>query len=118
MKKSILFVEDEADIRELVVERLQDVGFLHNIYEAADPVAALDLYHQHKDEIGFLVCDYYLPIQNGNDLCKMIKDSSPDCKIICLTGDTMVTLEDHQSEIDIVLYKPEGIEELLKLVMK
>ncbi len=118
MGKSILFVEDEADIRELVVERLEDAGFLHKIYEAADPVAALELFHEHKEEIAYLVCDYYLPIQNGNDLCKMIKESSPDCKVICLTGDTMVTAEDHKSAIDIVLYKPEGIDELLKLVMK
>lgn len=118
MGKAVLFVEDEADIRELVVERIQDTGFLHKVYEASDPVQGLDLFHKHKDEIGFLVCDYYLPIQNGNDLCKMIKESSPGCKIICLTGDTSVTLEDHKSEVDIILYKPEGVEELLKLISK
>ena len=90
MASAVLFVEDEEDIRELVIERLRDSGFISDIYEAADPVKALELYHAHKGEISFLVCDYYLPIQNGNDLCQMIKDSSPDIKIICLTGDTTV----------------------------
>jgi two-component system cell cycle sensor histidine kinase/response regulator CckA len=116
MKNGLLFIEDEDAIRELIVERLQDEGFEGMIFEAADPIKGLDLYHTNIDQIGFVICDYYLPIQNGNDLCKMIKDNSPEVKIICLTGDTTVTLENHKGEVDLVLYKPEGIDELSSLL--
>ncbi len=114
MKNGLLFIEDEEEIRELIVERLQDDGFDGQIFEASDPVKGLDLFHHHKDEIAYVICDYYLPIQNGNDLCKMIKDNSSGVKIICLTGDTTVTLENHKGEVDLVLYKPEGIDELYR----
>ncbi|MFT6071143.1 MAG: DNA-binding response OmpR family regulator [Bacteriovoracaceae bacterium] len=116
MKNGLLFIEDEEEIRELIIERLQDDGFKGEIFEASDPVKGLDLFHNHKDQIGFVICDYYLPIQNGNDLCKMIKENSSDVKIICLTGDTTVSLENHKGEVDLVLYKPEGIDELSELL--
>jgi DNA-binding response OmpR family regulator len=116
MKNALLFIEDEELIRELIIERLRDDGFEGQVFEAGDPVKGLDLFHSNKDEIGFVVCDYYLPIQNGNDLCKLIKEGSPQIKIICLTGDTSVTVENHGGEVDLVLYKPEGIDELSSLL--
>lgn len=117
MSKALLFVEDEVEMRELIVERIRDAGFLHDIYEATDPIQALDIFNEHKDRIGFMVCDFYLPVQNGNDLCQMIKEQSPRVQVICLTGDQSVKVEDNPG-IDKVFYKPEGIEEMLKVVMK
>lgn len=118
MKNGLLFIEDEESIRELIVERLVDDGFKGNIFEAADPVIGLDLFHKNKDQIKFVICDYYLPIQNGTDLCKIIKENAPEVKIICLTGDTSVTLENHKGEVDLILYKPEGIDELSSLLVE
>lgn len=118
MSKDILIVEDDDSIRELIVEKIKEAGFYQTIYQAADPMQALEHYHLHKDRIGFVVCDYYLPVQNGNDLCKMIKETSPDCTVICLTGDSTVKLEDHRTEVDGVYYKPEGLKEVVELIMK
>lgn len=114
----ILLVEDDNEVRNLIIEKLREAGFEHTVYETSDPISALDVFHAHKDKISVVICDYYLPIQNGNDLCKIIKSGHPEVNIICLTGDSSVTGNEKDNGIDEVFYKPSGINEAINRALR
>ena len=47
----ILVVEDESDVRTLIVEQLRKDGIKNKILEAADPMEALDIYNKNKEKL-------------------------------------------------------------------
>lgn len=112
----VLLVEDDKDIRELIVESLPDSGFSLNIYEAENPMQGLDLLHEYKDRISTVVCDFYLPIQNDDDLCEIIKNNHPKMNVFCLTGEASVKAGDRPI-IDKVFYKPEGVKQVVREIL-
>ncbi len=70
-KASILVVDDEKDIRELVSYNLQKEGF--RVEGSADGEEALECIKKYKYSL--VVLDLMLPGIQGIDLCKMLKSS-------------------------------------------
>ena len=68
----ILVIEDEASIREFEVTYLRDAGY--ETIEAADGVAAVELFEEHKPDLAII--DINLPGMNGLDVCKAIRMTS------------------------------------------
>jgi len=79
--KSILVVEDEQDLREIIVLFLQAEGF--DVREAADGRAALGLFDQSPADL--VILDAMLPDISGFDVCRHIRSVS-DVPIIFLTA--------------------------------
>lgn len=80
--KSILIVEDEANLRGLLAKILSLEGF--TIYEAADVAKGKDIL---KNElIHLVVTDVMLPDSNGIDFTKFIKNEYPLIEVIVLTA--------------------------------
>jgi DNA-binding response OmpR family regulator len=61
---TILCIEDEDDIRELLVEELQDAGF--GTLEAANGQEGLELLVSKWPDI--VLCDITMPVMNGHQL--------------------------------------------------
>jgi CheY-like chemotaxis protein len=80
---NILVVEDEAIVRLLVVETLRNCG--HNVSEAADGQAALDLI-QHCPGLDLIVSDIRLPKLDGFSLARSARQLRPDLGLLFLTG--------------------------------
>jgi DNA-binding response OmpR family regulator len=79
----ILVVEDEALVRMLVVQTLEDAGFA--VMEAAEAQGALEVL-QSDDAIRLMITDVGLPGLNGRRLAEAARAQRPDMKVLFMTG--------------------------------
>ena len=84
--ETILFVEDNQEVRCLGVEVLEMFGY--NVIDASNGEEAFDIFKQHKDEIQLIVTDVVMPGMSGQALSKKIKEIKQDAKILLLSGHT------------------------------
>jgi two-component system cell cycle sensor histidine kinase/response regulator CckA len=82
-KTQILLAEDEAMLRILAVEMLEDSGF--QVFEAGDGVEALALLRSNPD-IALLVSDIKMPRMDGYALVEAGLGVRPDLKVLLMTG--------------------------------
>ncbi|KOA18990.1 transcriptional regulatory protein WalR [Clostridium homopropionicum DSM 5847] len=81
--KTILVVDDEIKILEIVEAYLKKDGF--QVYTATDGEAALDIFK--KEKIHLVVLDLMLPKLSGEEVCRRIRTFS-EVPIIMLTAKT------------------------------
>jgi PAS domain S-box-containing protein len=81
--ETILVVEDEASVRELVVQVLDDLGY--HALEAADGPAGLQILRSSA-RIDLLVTDVGLPGLNGRQVADAARTYRPDLKVLFITG--------------------------------
>lgn len=82
MKKTILLVDDEEDIRETLSLFLTDLG--HTVVAAENGIEALALFHKVLPEI--VISDIKMPGMDGVELLRRIKQESPETEFIMITG--------------------------------
>jgi PAS domain S-box-containing protein len=79
----VLIVEDEAVVRLLIVETLNDLGY--KALETADSAAALRIL-QSSQRVDLLVSDIGLPGLNGRQLADAARVTRPSLKVLFVTG--------------------------------
>lgn len=79
---TVLVTEDEAMVRIVVVETLQDAGY--NVREASDGVEALEVLE--SSQIDLLITDIQMPRMNGYQLAEAAMARWPNLKIVLVTG--------------------------------
>lgn len=79
----ILVAEDEAMLRLIAVELLEDAGF--EVYEAGDGLEALALLKANP-QIALLVSDIKMPRMDGYALAAAGLEFKPDLKVLLMTG--------------------------------
>lgn len=86
----ILLIDDNPDFREVFKVSLEQAGIRRNILEASDPIEALEVFNKNRHKIQIVICDFYMPVQNGNELIEMIK--SLESAVVCclISGDDSV----------------------------
>lgn len=114
MHLPILVVEDDADVRSLLVEALTDVGcFL--VYAVGTAGAAQALMAEYGDSFAVAVLDVGLPDGDGRDFCASLRRQGFHLPVILLSGlggeDDVV--RGFEAGADDYLVKPFGIAELL-----
>lgn len=82
-RKAVLLVEDEADVRAMIVEALGDLGC--RVIEAEDGNAGLRIV-QSAVHIDLLVTDVGLPGLNGRQLADAARERRPDLPVVLITG--------------------------------
>ena len=83
--ETILLVEDETALRELVQEILEKRGY--HVIEAATGVEALEVWKERKDEIDLLFTDMMMPDGiSGRELAERILQERPELKVIYSSG--------------------------------
>ena len=82
MKKTILLVDDEADLREVLDISLSDTGY--NVLTAENSTQALDLLNDN--DIPVVITDIKMPGIDGIELLRKIKSKNPETEVIMLTG--------------------------------
>ncbi len=70
----ILCVEDEADLREVLVEEMRDAGY--QVHEASDGKEALVSLQQTRPDL--IMCDIAMPRMGGYQLLQYIRINHPD----------------------------------------
>jgi CheY-like chemotaxis protein len=81
--ETVLVVEDEPVVRDLIVEVLGDLGY--KALEAGDGPSGLKLL-QSKRRIDLLITDVGLPGLNGRQLADQARERRPDLKVLFITG--------------------------------
>ena len=82
---TILLVEDEPTVREMVKMYLEGNGY--NVIEAADADRALELWHDRDCEIDLVLTDVMMPgLLNGPQLVQELQAERPELKAILVSG--------------------------------
>lgn len=80
---SILVVDDEDPVREVVAWMLQDAG--HDVHEASDGEQALHFLHRHGP-VDLVLSDINMPGIDGMELCMKVRQEWPDMSILLISG--------------------------------
>lgn len=83
----VMIVDDSEVIRMLLVQALNMHGY-HDILEAGNGMDALKKISMGNTDIGLFVLDVNMPVMNGLDLLKSIREFNRTVPIVMLTTDT------------------------------
>lgn len=84
--ETILLVEDEAMLRELLRDQLQGSGYV--VLEAAGIAEALQLGRHPASPIHLLLTDVVMPGMSGRELAEYLTQANPDMKVLYMSGYT------------------------------
>ena len=113
----ILCIEDEAEIRKLIVDRLANAGY--QTVEAANGREGLEAIQKYAP--GLVICDVNMPVMNGKELLAELREEHPrfsDMPFIFLSAfaDRQDVLTGIQGGADDYITKPIDFELLLATV--
>ena len=84
--ETILLVEDERAVRELVVSTLERYGY--TVLAAGDAAEATQLAQQHERRIHLLLTDVVMPKVSGRQLVERLTPLRPEMKVLYMSGYT------------------------------
>ncbi len=113
MSGTILVVDDEAIIRDLARNALEDAGF--RVFEARDGQEAVDTFEQGGHPIDLVLLDMTMPRMGGAEAFRRIHALSPTTRVLLTSGYTQ--RESLESLVDLppdgFLQKPFRVRELV-----
>ncbi|WP_239026855.1 cache domain-containing protein [Geomonas oryzisoli] len=115
-EETLLLVEDDAVIRDMVRELLQDFGY--RVITAVDGVDAVEKYKGAAGSVALIIMDVIMPRMNGRDAYQAISAMAPGAKVIFMSGYTADIITDTLTMGDPrhFISKPIKIKELLARV--
>jgi DNA-binding NtrC family response regulator len=111
---TVLVVDDERSIRELLGDTLEAVGYKSLIaedYEAAENILK-------STPIDVVITDVLLPGRSGVDLIKAVKTNYPNIPVLAISGKNVSQAEIRQAGADGFLAKPFRIGKIEELIEK
>jgi two-component system, cell cycle sensor histidine kinase and response regulator CckA len=82
--ETILVVEDEPAVRQLVTAALERAGY--RVLEARDGEKAVSLFDANAADIDLLLTDLRMPQMDGAELARRLRARAPRLKVICVSG--------------------------------
>lgn len=86
LARSVLVVEDEPQLRRVVVHLLRRAGY--EVSEARGPAEALEIAQRYAGPIDLLLTDVVMPQMNGRELASRFAVLRPDTVILLMSGYT------------------------------
>lgn len=110
MQKTILLVDDEADVRDVIGISLEDLGY--HVVCAESGLKAIDLFNEHQPAI--VLTDIKMPHMDGIELLEKIKQINPETEVIMITGhgDMNFAISSFRFDATDFITKPISIESL------
>jgi len=81
---TVLLVEDNEDLRELIEEILRDEGY--DVLTARDGKVGLDVSREHAGKIDVLLSDVVMPNMLGPDLAEQMRAENPGLRVLFMSG--------------------------------
>ena len=118
MDKTVLFVDDEKDICDVLSISLSDLGY--KVYTAENGQEALQIIQEINPPI--VLTDIRMPVMDGIELLRRVKLQNPEIEVIMVTGhgDMDLAIESLKHEATDFIVKPikdEALEIALKRAM-
>jgi len=115
MAATILVVDDDADVRQFLVEALQTFGY--QVLEAEDGYAALALLAKSSPDL--VIVDYAMPGLTGVEMVRELRLKRPDLPILFVSGySETAAVEKVIDEKTSVLRKPFEISKLQEVMSR
>jgi CheY-like chemotaxis protein len=92
--ETVMLVEDEAQVRDLEVRMLKQLGY--TVLSASNGDEAIDISGAHAGEIALLVTDVVMPNMSGKQVADIMRSHRPELKILFLSGYTENTISHHR----------------------
>ena len=102
--ESLLVVEDQDNLREMMVESLKLYGY--TVHAAQDGAEALDICQQKKQSFDLLITDVVMPEMNGTELAEKIARQSPGIKTLYISGYAEDAIGDHNILLEGLFFLP------------
>jgi len=114
--ETILLVEDEPQVRELVLQVLKAQGY--QVIWAMDGAHALTQAHKHSGPIHLLLTDVVMPGMSGRELAERLAGTHAGTRVLFMSGytDDAVLRHGVSAPGTAFLQKPFALEQLLTLV--
>ena len=109
---TILFVEDETTVRDVIVRMLSEKGF--RVFAAADGYDAVHVLAAHH--VDLLFTDVVMPGMDGVQLARQAKLIRPAIKVLFTTGYAQRAAERQAMRLGRILFKPLRRAELIREV--
>jgi DNA-binding NtrC family response regulator len=93
---TILIIDDESDLREIMRTFLEDEG--HNVLEAENGLAGAECLNQKN--VDLVVTDIVMPKQGGVEMMMSLYQQFPELKWMFISGKVPVNAEPVQSIVD------------------
>jgi CheY-like chemotaxis protein len=115
MTATILVVDDDADVRQFLVEALRTFGY--QVLEAEDGYAALSLLPKSSPDL--VIVDYAMPGLTGVEMVRELRLKRPDLPILFVSGYAeTAAMEKVVDENTSVLRKPFEISKLQEIMSR
>lgn len=111
-RKTIVFVDDEPEVRDIASMVLRSVGY--EVHAAGNGNDALWLLHQHSPQVRLVITDFLMPGMSGLELANTVRELHPNVSIILASGYADL-VPDRREDLNFV-DKPFDFELLLKKV--
>jgi PAS domain S-box-containing protein len=82
--ETVLVVDDDEDVLTFVKETLEGNGY--DVLVAANPVVAIDIFRIEKDRIALVVTDIVMPLIDGGDLVRKVRELKPGVRLLTISG--------------------------------
>jgi PAS domain S-box-containing protein len=105
-KETVLIVDDEDLIREVLYDTLESAGY--TVLAAEDGAEGLRMYNQFMNTIALVITDIGMPKMSGSTFIKKLKEINPDVKVIVSSGfmDSSAREQMGNLGVDAILTKP------------
>jgi two-component system cell cycle sensor histidine kinase/response regulator CckA len=113
--ETVLLVEDDPDVRAATRRFLEDAG--HQVIEAADGCAALEVLERYPGDVHLVITDVVMPGMSGRDLVERLASQHPRLRTLYMSGYAGSDLVRRRlGEHDVSLPKPFTPESLTRKV--
>src|SRR5579871_3905504 len=114
--ETILLVEDDDAVRELLITTLQNANY--KVLSASTAQAALQLLQENLAAVHLLLTDIMMPQTSGVQLMMSARSLAPKLKVIFMSGYSAEMLKRHAGVLEQAAYieKPFTIEALLSVI--
>ncbi|MFP4054495.1 MAG: response regulator [Phycisphaerae bacterium] len=82
--RSILVIDDEEDVREILTAMLESSGFV--VITAPDGPAALEVLRNQGEDIAAAILDMTMPVMSGDEVLAEIRHMLPDLPVLLCSG--------------------------------
>ena len=115
---TLLLVEDEEWVRDMIAEMLSRMGI--TVIQARDGIEALEVFRRHPDGIRCVLTDLTMPRMNGWELISALRSIRPDIPIILASGYDKAQVMDagHSDQPQAFLHKPYSMDELKNVLLR
>ncbi len=115
--KSVLVVDDEPGMREMVKQLLLNEGY--HVLEASNGKHAMEFLKNESPEL--VITDIIMEEMDGVEIIMEIRENYPDVKIIAMSGGSKISSEDYlESASDLgadrIFNKPFALSDMLSAI--